>query len=261
MKQTVQMDLRLMGMSALVAALLVSGCAGLKPASSGRQGLISSFGDPAGQVSSARHTPVGKAEKREIISEQAASDPELEKLKPAMAKWNWPLRSVQVNSTFGRRGSEFHEGLDLKAAIGTPVYAVEAAKVIYAGQKIRGYGKLVVLRHPNGLSSVYAHNSRLLVRVGQTVAQGQNIAMSGRSGHASGPHLHFELRKGVAALDPAHLLADPAVARVIPEVSSRLANARGRRSGAYSARIALRATRATRRLANNSVVAQGAPKD
>jgi murein DD-endopeptidase MepM/ murein hydrolase activator NlpD len=122
---------------------------------------------------------------------------------------HWPLSHVKVTSAFGQRGSEFHEGVDLKAATGTPVYAAQAGRVLYAGSKIRGYGRLIVLKHEHGISTVYAHNSKLLVKKGDHVAQGQKIAITGKSGKVSGPHLHFEVRKGVAAVDPIKVM--PAV--------------------------------------------------
>ena len=115
---------------------------------------------------------------------------------------DWPLDSVEVTSTFGRRGRSFHEGIDLKAKQGTPVYAAQAGKVLYSGSKIRGYGRMVILRHNGSIATVYAHNSRLMVRKGEFVKKGQLIAMTGNTGHSSGPHLHFEVRRGYAAVDP-----------------------------------------------------------
>jgi hypothetical protein len=118
----------------------------------------------------------------------------------------WPLQWVSVTSDYGKRGKIFHEGIDLKAPTGTPVYAAQSGHVIYSGSQIPGYGKMVVLKHDNGIATVYAHNSSLLVRRGDRVIQGQRISMSGASGHARGPHLHFETRRGVVALDPIQLL-------------------------------------------------------
>ncbi|MBI2712092.1 MAG: M23 family metallopeptidase [Bdellovibrio sp.] len=118
----------------------------------------------------------------------------------------WPLNSVAVTSDFGRRGREFHEGVDLKALTGTPVFAAQSGKILYADSKIRGYGKMVVIQHAKELATVYAHISKILVRKGQRVIQGQKIALSGRTGRVSGPHLHFETRRGLAAVDPLKIL-------------------------------------------------------
>lgn len=127
--------------------------------------------------------------------------------------FRWPLRSVTLTSGFGKRGvGEFHEGVDLRAPMGTPVYAAHDAKVIYAGNRIRGYGRLVVLKDSHGFSTIYAHNSKLLVVPGQRVRQGDKLALSGNSGTSSGPHLHFEIRRGTQAKDPMLFLPDTGVA-------------------------------------------------
>ncbi|MEO5969806.1 MAG: M23 family metallopeptidase [Bdellovibrionia bacterium] len=120
----------------------------------------------------------------------------------AMNHFKWPLRSMQVTSNFGQRGNTVHEGIDLRAMPGTPVYAVQAGKVLYANRKIRGYGNMIVLKHAGEISTIYAHNSKVLVRAGQAVKQGQIIAKSGNTGRSRGPHLHFEIRSGLGAIDP-----------------------------------------------------------
>jgi len=89
------------------------------------------------------------------------------------------------------------------------VVAANDGKVLYAGRKIAGYGNMVVIRHGFGFSTVYAHNSKLMVRRGQRVKCGQRIALSGATGKASGPHLHFELRHGTEAVDPFKVLVQP----------------------------------------------------
>jgi murein DD-endopeptidase MepM/ murein hydrolase activator NlpD len=120
---------------------------------------------------------------------------------------HWPLKSVQVTSRFGRRPRDFHEGIDLRAKSGTPVYAAQEGKVIYAGKKIRGYGRMLVIKHAYGIATVYAHNSRLLVRAGDHVRLGQQVAVSGSTGHSTGPHLHFEVRSGTVAVDPQQMVS------------------------------------------------------
>lgn len=114
----------------------------------------------------------------------------------------WPLQAVALTSRFGARGGSPHEGVDLRAAIGSRVYASGDGKVVYAGSKIRGYGKLIVVKHAQGLATVYAHHSQILVKMGDAVKQGQLIGFSGKSGSVSGPHLHFEVRRGTQAVDP-----------------------------------------------------------
>ena len=112
----------------------------------------------------------------------------------------WPLRGVLV-SAFGMRDHEQHEGIDLAAPEGTPVLAASAGKVLFAGEQ-RGYGRIVLLGHQGGLVTIYAHNADNLVEAGQPVSRGQRIARVGRSGNATGPHLHFEVRVGTRPRDP-----------------------------------------------------------
>ncbi|HEY2986932.1 MAG TPA: M23 family metallopeptidase [Candidatus Binatia bacterium] len=112
----------------------------------------------------------------------------------------WPVAG-SVSSGFGARGESFHDGIDILAPEGSAVRAVESGEVIYSDQ-LRGYGNMIIIRHPGGIVSVYAHNRKNRVSEGQTVAQGETIAEVGNSGRASAPHLHFEIRKANAAEDP-----------------------------------------------------------
>jgi lipoprotein NlpD len=116
----------------------------------------------------------------------------------------WPLATgrIFVGSPFGTREGRPHEGIDLPAPVGTPVFAAADGRVVYAGSGIRGYGNLVVVRHAGDLLTVYAHNSVLLVTPGQPVRAGDRIALVGQSGHATGPHLHFEVRAGQVPRNP-----------------------------------------------------------
>jgi len=122
------------------------------------------------------------------------------------ARFRWPVDAPRVTSLFGSRWGRPHEGIDLQAAIGTPVYAADEGEVVYAGNSVRGYGNMVVLKHGDALLTVYAHNSVLLVKVGQHVSAGQRIALSGQSGHATGPHVHFEVRRDQIPRDPLQFL-------------------------------------------------------
>ncbi len=112
----------------------------------------------------------------------------------------WPV-SGPVTSGYGTRWGRMHEGVDIAVPEGTPVHAAAAGTVIYAGW-MEGYGNLAVIDHGGSLSTAYAHNSSLLVGIGQTVAAGDTIALSGSTGHSTGPHVHFEVRLGGAAVDP-----------------------------------------------------------
>src|ERR1043166_2056556 len=119
-------------------------------------------------------------------------------------KFLWPVTGT-INSGFGPRGATFHDGIDIAAAEGTPIRAIERGEVIYSDQ-LRGYGNIVIVRHPDGLVSVYAHNEINLVKQGQSVSRGDTVARVGSTGRVTGPHLHFEIRKNNTAQDPLRVL-------------------------------------------------------
>jgi murein DD-endopeptidase MepM/ murein hydrolase activator NlpD len=119
---------------------------------------------------------------------------------PSAAGFIWPVNGVVV-SGFGMRWSRMHEGIDIAAATGTPIWAAASGTVIHAGW-LGGYGNLVVVDHGNGLATAYGHASAILVVVGQQVSQGETIALVGSTGRSTGPHLHFEVRTNGVAVDP-----------------------------------------------------------
>jgi murein DD-endopeptidase MepM/ murein hydrolase activator NlpD len=118
----------------------------------------------------------------------------------------WPLDAYIVSSEFGDRWGKLHKGMDMAADVGEPVYAIADGEVIYAGDGLRGYGNVVILRHDRKTSSLYAHNSELKVKQGDHVAQGTLIALLGSTGHSTGPHVHFEIRDGDTAVNPRTVL-------------------------------------------------------
>lgn len=129
------------------------------------------------------------------------------------SRLGWPLGGGNLVSTFGPRGRSFHDGLDLAAPTGTPVYAAHDGIVAYADDELGGYGKMIILKSSTSLMTVYAHNRVLLTREGRQVRRGEKIAEVGSTGHASGPHLHFEARVRdragrYVAIDPLPLLDD-----------------------------------------------------
>lgn len=140
--------------------------------------------------------------------------------------WTWPLEHSHVISPYGKRGrSHFHDGLDLRAAEGTPIRSVADGEVIYVGERIKGYGKMVVVKHPKeGLFSIYAHLSQAEVAMNDRVESGELIALSGKTGRVSGAHLHFELRKGTKSIDPLLIMPREGVllTQAQPRKSSRV---------------------------------------
>jgi murein DD-endopeptidase MepM/ murein hydrolase activator NlpD len=119
---------------------------------------------------------------------------------PSASGFVWPL-SGPVVSPFGMRWGRMHEGIDISAGTGAPVAAAMAGTVISTGY-MGGYGNLVVVDHGGGLATAYAHLSGYAVGAGQSVSQGQVVGYVGCTGHCYGPHLHFEVRVGGAAVDP-----------------------------------------------------------
>jgi lipoprotein NlpD len=116
----------------------------------------------------------------------------------------WPITG-EITSRFGPRGTTFHDGIDIAAPEGTPIRAVEEGEVLYS-DRLRGYGNIIIIRHPNGFASVYAHNRSNRVREGKKVRRGDVIAEVGRTGRVTGPHLHFEIRKNNVTRDPLYYL-------------------------------------------------------
>ncbi len=114
----------------------------------------------------------------------------------------WPAKGV-LTSGYGWRWGRMHKGIDIAAPVGTPVYAAAPGVIEYARWNSGGYGNLVDIRHADGSLTRYGHNSRLLVREGDTVSQGQQIAEMGSTGFSTGPHSHFEIHPaGKGAVNP-----------------------------------------------------------
>lgn len=110
-------------------------------------------------------------------------------------EWCYPLPGAKVISPYGKRGRRGHSGTDLKTKPNDSIYAVFDG-VVTMSQAFAGYGNCIILRHANGLETLYSHNSKNLVKVGDHVKVGQKIALTGRTGRATTEHLHFEVRVG-----------------------------------------------------------------
>ena len=122
-------------------------------------------------------------------------------VKPRKGILIWPTKGA-LTSGFGKRNGRKHEGIDIAAPKGTPIYAAAAGKVVFSGWGPTGYGKMVIIKHRNYLTTVYAHNSKILVKKGNQVKQGQKIALMGSTGRSTGSHLHFEVRKDTEPKNP-----------------------------------------------------------
>jgi murein DD-endopeptidase MepM/ murein hydrolase activator NlpD len=121
--------------------------------------------------------------------------------------FRWPVRG-RVIAAFGPKPNGVqNDGINLAVPEGTPIKAAEDGVVAYAGSELKGYGNLVLVRHPNGFVTAYAHASDILVKRGETVKRGQVIAHSGQTGNVTSPQLHFEIRKGATPVDPSQYLS------------------------------------------------------
>ncbi|GAB6053825.1 hypothetical protein JCM17960_26450 [Magnetospira thiophila] len=114
----------------------------------------------------------------------------------------WPVHGTLL-SGYGSKGKGLHnDGINISAPRGAPVKAAENGVVVYAGNELKGFGNLLLVKHDKGWVTAYAHNQNLLVKRGDKVTKGQKIARVGSSGGVTQPQLHFELRKGKTAIDP-----------------------------------------------------------
>jgi murein DD-endopeptidase MepM/ murein hydrolase activator NlpD len=128
-------------------------------------------------------------------------------------KFLWPLEGKLI-SVYGPTSDGLHnDGINIEAPAGAPVVAAENGVVAYAGNELRGFGNLLLIKHADGWVTAYAHTDRFLVERGQNVSRGQEIATVGSSGSVDRPQLHFEIRKGSRAIDPREMLGPQATAR------------------------------------------------
>jgi murein DD-endopeptidase MepM/ murein hydrolase activator NlpD len=159
---------------------------------------------PAAAPAPAGPPPAAAAPKAQVAQAQQKDDEPSEKVgSGAHPEFRWPARG-RVIQTFTSGGND---GINIALPEGTQVKAAEAGVVAYAGNGLKGYGNLVLIKHPNGFVSAYAHNGEISVKAGDQVTRGQTIAKSGQTGDVPTPQLHFELRKGKTPVDPMGYLA------------------------------------------------------
>jgi murein DD-endopeptidase MepM/ murein hydrolase activator NlpD len=168
---------------------------------------------PAPAVHVAAAAPAGPVQKVNLAV--ATATPEAAVVKPsvkaaeatgALPTFRWPVRGRVIAAYGARTNGKSNDGINVAVPEGTPVKAAEDGVVAYAGNELKGYGNLILVRHPNGYVTAYAHASELLVKRGDSIKRGQVIAKSGQSGEAASPQLHFEIRKGSSPVDPLHFL-------------------------------------------------------
>jgi len=128
----------------------------------------------------------------------------------AMPSFRWPVHG-RVIAAFGpKTNGGQNDGINLAVPEGTPIKAADDGVVAYAGNELKGYGNLVLIRHANGFVSAYANAKELLVKRGDSIKRGQVIANAGQTGNVTSPQLHFEIRKGSTPVDPTKYLSGAA---------------------------------------------------
>src|ERR1043166_1699691 len=140
-------------------------------------------------------TPVPTIETESGAGEAASGTP----------SFRWPVRG-RIISAFGPHNGQQNDGIDLSVPEGTSVKAADDGVVAYAGNELKGYGNLLLVRHQNGYVTAYANARELMGKRGETVKRGQIIARSGQTGNVKAPQLHFEIRKGKVPVDPMQFL-------------------------------------------------------
>jgi murein DD-endopeptidase MepM/ murein hydrolase activator NlpD len=123
-----------------------------------------------------------------------------------LPSFRWPVRGRVIAGFGPKTNGQQNDGINLAVPEGTPIKAAEDGVVAYAGNELKGYGNLVLIRHGNGFVSAYAHASEILAKRGDQIKRGQVIARSGQTGNVTSPQLHFEIRKGATPVDPMQFL-------------------------------------------------------
>lgn len=152
----------------------------------------------------AAYTPPQKAES---VIQQAAIDTSAQAPDATgIGRMRWPVRGRVISEFGGNSGGKKNDGIDIAVPAGTPVKAAENGVVIYAGDGLKEFGNTVLVRHEDGLVTVYGHASEIKVQRGQKVRRGEDIALAGMSGSAETPKLHFEVRKDSTPVNPSGFL-------------------------------------------------------
>ncbi len=190
-------------------AAAVQVAAAAKPAQAAVDTTVKTASTPP---AAAKHAPDGSVkpytppQTSNKVIENAEKDVAMAPSATGISQMRWPVRG-KVLTSFGQRdGGTINDGIDIMVPEGTPVKAAENGVVIYAGDGLKEFGQTVLVRHENGLVTVYGHNSKLNVQRGQKVRRGEEIARSGMSGNAKSPKLHFEVRKNSTPVNPAKYL-------------------------------------------------------
>ncbi len=149
---------------------------------------------------------IGPVQTANVAKEEPRAAETPVKTAEAMPSFRWPVRGRVIAGFGNKPNGTQNDGLNLAVPEGTPIKAADDGVVAYAGNELKGYGNLVLIRHSNGFVSAYAHASELMVKRGDLIKRGQVIAHAGQTGNVTSPQLHFEIRKGSTPVDPTQYL-------------------------------------------------------
>ncbi len=164
---------------------------------------------PPGEKPAGENPPGEKPQEQRKAVAAAPSAPASAAAPAARAgkqSFTWPVKGRVIGKYGTNAGGTHNDGINIAVRAGEPIHAADGGVVAYAGNELRGYGNLVLIKHPGGYMTAYAHNSSLLVKRGDLVTRGQEIAKAGSTGTVNSPQLHFEIRQGTRALDPSTYL-------------------------------------------------------
>lgn len=152
-------------------------------------------------VSRVRKVPPYTPPRGKYESKYEGSD----KIDVQKGRFDWPVKGP-LSSSFGHRDGVSHDGIDIRAPEGTPIKAADGGRVVFVESGMRGYGRIIIIKHDGDYFTVYAHNKENHVKQGDAVARGDVIGAVGNSGNADGSHLHFEVRHGKKVRNPLFFL-------------------------------------------------------
>lgn len=163
-------------------------------------------GPPAAAPRASLSPPSGEESVAEEARADSGASPPSAGPAPRGGRFPWPVRGHVIGGYGTGANGAKNDGINIAAPLGAPVRAVEGGEVAYAGSELKGYGNLILIKHPDGWISAYAHCQELLVHKGERVRAGQVIAKVGTTGGVTRPQLHFELRRGERPVDPREFL-------------------------------------------------------
>ncbi|MBC7906929.1 MAG: LysM peptidoglycan-binding domain-containing M23 family metallopeptidase [Rhodospirillaceae bacterium] len=183
---------------------------GAKPPSKAPTTTISKLPPPE-PVPQVTPPPTPEPETRHVAFQPQASLPPPPPPPLAGKGFIWPCKGEVINEFGPLAKGQHSDGVNIAAPRGTPVKAAENGVIAYVGNELKGFGNLLLVKHADGWMTAYAHNDQLMVKKGESVRKGQQIATVGASGNVTSPQLHFEIRKGTEAVNPADYIKGDAI--------------------------------------------------